>query len=141
MLEDSNVLVYIEAIKTIELLVQLRDRNLPSKKIKQITLLLIDKFKETKSAVPIAVRHCLNVIVASGIVALEATTESILQHVFQHKNPRVKQMALEYACELLRDAPNVEEGPALRRDASAGGSLDETSRIVRSRINSLKSRT
>ena len=34
MLEDSNVLVYIEAIKTVELLVQLRDRNLPAKKVK-----------------------------------------------------------------------------------------------------------
>jgi len=51
MLEDPNMLVFIEAIKTIDHLCNLLKSSIKSTKMKQFVQLLADKYKETKTAV------------------------------------------------------------------------------------------
>lgn len=61
MLEDSNALVFMEAIKTVEFLCILMGRNM--KKLKNFVALLADKYKETKTAPVQAVNKALQTIV------------------------------------------------------------------------------
>ena len=51
LLEDPNMLVFIEAIKMVEHLAALLKNNLKKEKAKQFLNLLADKFKESKTAV------------------------------------------------------------------------------------------
>jgi hypothetical protein len=51
MLEDPNMLVFIEAIKTVEFLSILLKNGIKTGKMKQFVQLLADKYKETKTAV------------------------------------------------------------------------------------------
>ena len=54
MLEDPNMLVFIEAIKTVEFLAILLRSSIKSPKMKQFIQLLANKYKETKTAVLVA---------------------------------------------------------------------------------------
>ena len=51
MLEDSNALVFMEAIKTVEYLSMLLGKNIKHQKLRQFISLLAEKYKETKTAV------------------------------------------------------------------------------------------
>lgn len=50
MLEDSNALVYMESIKTLEYLCILMGKSIKQQKMRQFVTLLADKYKETKTA-------------------------------------------------------------------------------------------
>jgi hypothetical protein len=54
MLEDPNMLVFIEGIKTVEYLAVLLRSAIKSAKMKQFIQLLANKYKETKTAVLVA---------------------------------------------------------------------------------------
>lgn len=54
MVEDSNVLVYLEAIRTVDYLIQLLGAStslLKPKKVRHFLQLIAEKYKETKTAV------------------------------------------------------------------------------------------
>lgn len=63
MLEDSNALVFLEAIKTVELLTLTIGKTIKAKKMKQFVNLLADKFKESKTQVINAVNKALETCV------------------------------------------------------------------------------
>ena len=58
MLEDPNMLVFIEAVKTVEYLALLLKQTIKTAKMKQFVQLLADKYKETKTAVLAALEKC-----------------------------------------------------------------------------------
>ena len=59
-LEDPNMLVFIEGIKTVEYLSILISSQLKGPKIKTFIQLLADKYKETKTAVLTALEKTLS---------------------------------------------------------------------------------
>jgi hypothetical protein len=63
MLEDSNALVYMEGIKTVEYLSILMGKTIKQQKMKQFLCLLADKYKETKTASVIAVNKAVSTII------------------------------------------------------------------------------
>ena len=62
MLEDPNMLVFIEAIKTIEYFSILCGKSVKQAKMKQFVQLLADKYKETKTAVLTQLEKTFDVI-------------------------------------------------------------------------------
>ena len=64
MLEDSNALVYMEGIKTVEYLSILMGKTIKQQKMKQFLCLLADKYKETKTASVIAVNKAVSTIIS-----------------------------------------------------------------------------
>ena len=60
MLEDSNALVFMEAIKCLEYLSILLGKNIKAPKLKHFIQLLTEKYKETKSSVTVAVNKTMN---------------------------------------------------------------------------------
>ena len=89
MLEEKNMLVFLEAIKSVELLAILQQLK-SAAKVNPYILLLAGKYGETKTAVIAAtdkamaaiVRHCMTPASFSEIVINQIATT--------HKNPRVK---------------------------------------------------
>ena len=65
LLEDPNMLVFLEAIKTVEHLAFLLRNNLKKEKGKQFLMLLADKYKETKTAVLNSLTTVFDVILHS----------------------------------------------------------------------------
>jgi len=63
MLEDSNALVYMEAIKTVEYLSILMGKAIKQQKLRQFVTLLADKYKETKTASVQAVNKALQTLI------------------------------------------------------------------------------
>lgn len=103
MLEDSNMLVYIEAFRTVELLVQVLGHStliLKPKKVKQYVGLLADKYKETKSSVVSAVNKALSTVFSCYLhFTFVSSTELLLSLLAtgasSQKNPRVRHLILE----------------------------------------------
>jgi len=62
MLEDPNMLVFIEGIKTVEYLAVLLRSAIKSAKMKQFIQLLANKYKETKTAVLVALEKTFSAI-------------------------------------------------------------------------------
>lgn len=63
MLEDSNALVYMEAIKTVEYISILMGKAIKQQKMRQFVSLLADKYKETKTASVQAVNKALQTLI------------------------------------------------------------------------------
>ncbi len=63
MLEDSNALVYMEAIKTVEYLPILMGKAIKQQKMRQFVTLLAEKYKETKTASVQAVNKALQTLI------------------------------------------------------------------------------
>jgi hypothetical protein len=63
MLEDSNALVYMEAIKTVEYLSILMGKAIKQQKMRQFVTLLAEKYKETKTASVQAVNKALQTLI------------------------------------------------------------------------------
>ena len=101
MLEDKNMLVFLEAIKTVELLANLlgKDNALKPIKVKTWINLIASKYSETKPAVIAAVDKSLAAIVKHCYPANQFVDLCINQIAFTHKNPRVKQFVLDHAIE------------------------------------------
>ena len=99
MLEDKNMLVFLEAIKTVELLANLlgKDNSLKPIKVKTWINLIASKYSETKPAVIAAVDKSLAAIVKHSYPANQFVDLCINQIAFTHKNPRVKQFVLDHA--------------------------------------------
>jgi hypothetical protein len=63
MLEDSNALVFMEGIKTVENLCLLMGKNIKQQKLKGFISLLADKYKETKTAPVQAVNKSISTMI------------------------------------------------------------------------------
>lgn len=63
MLEDSNALVFMEAIKTLEYLSILMGKGIKQQKMRQFLALLTEKYKETKTASVQAVNKAMTTII------------------------------------------------------------------------------
>ena len=78
MLEDSNALVFMEAIKTVELLSILMGKQLKQQKLRQFIALLTDKYKETKTAPVQAVNKTLHTIIRKSIIPFSLMVEYLV---------------------------------------------------------------
>ena len=67
MLEDKNILVFKEAIRTVELLSILLQNNLKAPKVKTLINLLTGKYGETNTAVVTAIDKALAALVKNSI--------------------------------------------------------------------------
>lgn len=92
MLEDKNMLVFMEAIKSVELLIILQ--QLKKEKVKPFVVLLAGKYGETKTAVIAATDRALSAIAKHSLSAVMFSEMIINQICISHKNPRVKQFLL-----------------------------------------------
>ena len=92
MLEDKNMLVFLEAIKAVELLSILlgKDGSLKQIKVKTWISLITGKYSETKPAVIAAVDKSLAAIAKHSYPANQFVDLCINQIAMTHKNPRVK---------------------------------------------------
>ena len=78
MLEDKNMLVFVEAIKTVILLSNLMGCQFnqgKSNKVKTFTVLIANKYGETKTAVIAAVDKCMLALVQHDVLTLEVFVE------------------------------------------------------------------
>lgn len=98
MLEDKNMLVFLEGIKTVELLANLIGplNYLKQAKTKIWVGLLASKYGETKTAVIAAVDKAMLAIVRNAYNQVQFCQECINVIVSTHKNPRVKQFVIEH---------------------------------------------
>ena len=78
MLEDSNALVFMEAIKTVELLSILMGKQLKQQKLRQFIGLLSDKYKETKTAPVQAVNKTIQTIIKKSIIPFSQMVEYLV---------------------------------------------------------------
>ena len=78
MLEDSNVLVFLEAIKIVELLAKLKDKGIVGKYAKKFVSVLFDKFKETKTAVVSSIKNSLNALINNQIISIEGIVDILI---------------------------------------------------------------
>jgi len=101
MLEEKNMLVFVEAIFTIEQLANLLGNSFkPPAKVKTLLTLVAGKYSETKTAVMAATDKCLAAMVKSGAISAKMFADLMINHVVAtHKNHRVKQLILEKAVE------------------------------------------
>jgi 16S rRNA A1518/A1519 N6-dimethyltransferase RsmA/KsgA/DIM1 with predicted DNA glycosylase/AP lyase activity len=92
MLEDKNMLVFVEAIFTIEQLSTLLTTNFkPTPKVKSLLTLVAGKYSETKTAVIAATDKCITAFVKSGAISEKVFVDLMVNHIVAtHKNPRVK---------------------------------------------------
>ena len=78
MLEDTNTLVFVEAIRIIELLAKMRDRGIIGKYAKKFTHILIDKFKETKTAVLVSIKNWIDAFIENDIIPVDTLIDIAL---------------------------------------------------------------
>ena len=110
MLEDPNMLVFIEGIKTVEHLSRLLKSQIKQAKMKQFISLLADKYKETKTAVLAALEKTFSSIFQCKCVSPLSFFEILVNQIASsHKNPRVKQMVLDRV-ELIIEAHYMQDG-------------------------------
>jgi hypothetical protein len=95
MLEDKNMLVFLEAIKTVELLAVLIGSKL-QKQLKAFINVIAGKYGETKTAVIAAVDKTLGAIVKYALTPTVFSDVCLNQIAVTHKNPRVKQLIIEH---------------------------------------------
>ncbi len=95
MLEDKNMLVFMEAIKSVELLTTLQ--QLKKEKIKPFITLLAGKYGETKTAVIAQTDKAMAAIVKYSLSPVQFADAIVNQVAVTHKNPRVKQLLLTNA--------------------------------------------
>ncbi len=104
MLEDMNQLVYMEAIKSLEYLAILLNKQLKPKRMKQLITLLVDKFKDPKSQVIVAVHKALGTIQSSYCLSFNSFVEFlVVNNAGNNKNSRVKQLILERVEKFITD--------------------------------------
>lgn len=119
MLEDTNTLVFVEAIRIVELLAKMKDKGIVGKYAKKYTHVLFDKFKETKTAVLVSIKNCIDAFIENDIIpvdtlidiALNADGSSGIKNKkvivssskSKTQNPRVKQICLELFKNRLSD--------------------------------------
>jgi hypothetical protein len=96
MLEDSNALVFMEAIKTLEYLSTLMGKAIKQQKMRQFVNLLTDKYKETKTASVQAVNKAMTTIIKKQCIPYSQLVEYLVCTIaLNNKNPRVKQLIIE----------------------------------------------
>ena len=98
MLEDKNMLVFVEAIKTVELLsILIGPMNyLTQPKVKAWISLLAGKYGETKTAVIAAVDRAMLAVVKHAYNQVMFSRDCVNEIASTHKNPRVKQFIIEH---------------------------------------------
>lgn len=117
MLEDTNALVCMEAIRIVEMLAKLRDTGLKGKYARKYTEILFERFKETKTQVLAAIRKTLDAFIENDIIGVNLIIEIALSidsnagiknkkvivsnSKAKVKNPKAMQNALEYLCDYL----------------------------------------
>lgn len=109
MLEDKNMLVFMEAIKSVELLTTLQ--QLKKEKIKPFITLLAGKYGETKTAVIAQTDKAMAAIVKhSSLTPVQFADTIVNQVAVTHKNPRVKQLLLTNALsQMLQTCDSVSQ--------------------------------
>jgi hypothetical protein len=96
MLEDPNMLVFNEALKTLEYLAILLKSSIKSSKMKQFLNLLADKLKETKTAVLMQAEKSFNAIYENKCLPVNQFFDVLINQIaVNHKNPRVKQLVVD----------------------------------------------
>jgi hypothetical protein len=96
MLEDPNMLVFIEAIRMVEHLAVLLGPSIKVAKIKVFIKLLAEKYKEVKTAVLTSLERTFDSILDNRCIPPLAFFDQMINSTaHSHKNPRVKQMVID----------------------------------------------
>ena len=96
MLEDPNMLVFIEAIKMIDHLAILLGPSIKVAKMKVFVKLLAEKYKEVKTAVLSSLEKTFDSILDNRCIPPLTFFDMMINQVAHpHKNPRVKQMVID----------------------------------------------
>jgi len=96
MLEDPNMLVFIEAVKMVEHLAMLLKQTIKGAKMKQFVQILADKYKETKTAVLTALEKTFAAIYENRCMPPNQLFDQLINQIaLSHKNPRVKQLVID----------------------------------------------
>lgn len=111
MLEDKNMLVFLEGIKTVELLANFLGplNYMKQAKVKLWIGLLASKYGETKTAVIAAVDKAMLAIVNHAYNQVQFASECINTIASTHKNPRVKQFVIEHTISPFIDSISSEK--------------------------------
>ena len=113
MLEDPNMLVFIEAVKTVEYLALLLKQTIKTAKMKQFVQLLADKYKETKTAVLAALEKCFAAIFENRCMTQTSFFDLLINQIsLSHKNPRVKQLVIDRVEIIIAKSFLTEDGRA-----------------------------
>lgn len=94
MLEDKNMLVFTEAMRSVELLAKL-DQMKNQAKTKQFITVLAGKYGETKTAVIAATDKVFAALVKNALTLTQFCEVTVNQIAISHKNPRVKQFLIQ----------------------------------------------
>jgi len=95
LLEDTNIFLQLEVIKTFQLLASLLNKDMQTHKPKQIVSKLLDKLKEYKTAIISQIECTISEFLLKDCINPEALIDTIMQKSISSKNPRVRQTALQ----------------------------------------------
>lgn len=113
MVEDKNMLVFLEAIKTVELLATLLGQAMvKTQKTKTFFNLIAAKSAETKTVVIAGVEKAL-VALGPPVCSTLQFSEMCMSVATTHKNPRVKQFMIEHTLDTFIKKIDVEQAGAV----------------------------
>ena len=111
MLEDTNVLVIFETIKSTKYLSIIMQKRIP--KIKQLLSKLLDKFKETKTNIQNILMECIGEIIKNNCISGELFLSTIFTTIFNSKNGRIRNGCLQYINDrlqqIIKAVPNPQD--------------------------------
>jgi uncharacterized membrane protein len=108
MLEDKNMLVFTEAMRSVELLAKL-DQMKSQAKTKQFISVLAGKYGETKTAVIAATDKVFASLAKHALTLSLFCDLTVNQIATSHKNPRVKQFLIQNALSQLLSTLDMKE--------------------------------
>eukprot|EP01022_Parablepharisma_sp_SALTPOND_P001224 TRINITY_DN105882_c3_g1_i1.p1 TRINITY_DN105882_c3_g1~~TRINITY_DN105882_c3_g1_i1.p1 ORF type:complete len:1846 (-),score=222.99 TRINITY_DN105882_c3_g1_i1:107-5644(-) len=95
LLEDTNIFLQLEVLKSLQLLATLLNKDLQAHKPKQIVNKLLERLKENKTAVTSQIENTVAEFLSKGCITPEALIDTVMQKSVTSRNPRVRQMSLQ----------------------------------------------
>ena len=106
-IEESNVLLFTESIKTVDLLIPKISKSFITKG-KQLTQILIEKLKEKRRNVISLVKSCIEKIVTYQVMSEELLFDVLLDNAFVHRNPQVKEHCIHIVTDRVKSSVSVD---------------------------------
>ena len=117
MLEDTNSMIYLEAIKIIEILAKMKVKEIAGKIAKSYTNSLFNKFKEIKTSIVNSAKNCIFTLVETEAISSEKLFKLALNYdsswdskktmitnsKYKICNPKVKHVWLQLFVNQLSD--------------------------------------
>ncbi|CAG9325941.1 unnamed protein product [Blepharisma stoltei] len=98
LVENTNVLVYMEAMKAIEILIPKISKSFTYKG-KQYVQFLADKFKEKKKPVISSINQILHLFRVHEVLSANTIIDLLVEIAITHKVPTVRELSLLWICD------------------------------------------